>query len=501
MTSTAATGPGTHGRLRRKVAAATGAAVLVAFALALGAFEARMRRLADDALRRRAEAVCETIAQGLASGSAAPQGLARWLEGVRASAPDLVRVAVLGRSGSPIAEARDPARAGESGLVVSRRPVPGGAAAAEVEVAIAPGSGPTLVAGAPARVATVALAAAALAAALGWLLARRVTAPASAVAQAARRMAGGDLRLDVRVARGDEMSEVAESLSRLSGGLRAALGELRESAGAMAKKAHLVSESTRQQARAVAGQTAALEETAHNVIDLARTSRAATESARLVIDVATRSESLWTDGEQAVRGGMEGLRALDARVGAIAESVTELSEETVRIAGIIATVKDLSEQSNVLALNASIEAAKVGEEGRGFAIVAGEMRRLAEQSQRATAEVRARLVALQRATRRVVSATAEGSESARAAGGSAAMVGEKIAGLAAAFEESARAARAIAETTQKQAEEMEGIAAAVEFLHETMRDTVEGARRTEESARELDQLAERLGRATSAYEI
>jgi methyl-accepting chemotaxis protein len=79
-------------------------------------------------------------------------------------------------------------------------------------------------------------------------------------------------------------------------------------------------------------------------------------------------------------------------------------------------------------------------------------------------------------------------------------VGGKIAGLAAAIEESARAARGIAETTRKQTEEMEGIAAAVEFLHETMRESIEGARRVEEAAGELDRLAERLGKAASGYE-
>jgi methyl-accepting chemotaxis protein len=501
VTSQAGTGRGAHGRLRRKVAAATGAAVVLAVAVVVVAFDARVRELMGDDLRRRAESVAETIAQGLAPAPVVPDGLAAWLEGVRTSVPDLARVAVLGRDGTPVAEARAPGPSEATRTIVARRPVPGGAGtAAEVEVAIDPASSEALAAGVAVRAALVGLLVAVLATALGWVLARRVTQSVSAVAQAARRMAEGDLRLDVAVAAGDEMSEVTESLSRLASGLRGMMGELRGAAEAMARQARAVSESSHHQARAMTGQSAAMADTAHTVAEIARDSRAATENAHLVIEVAGRSESLWLEGEQALRSGMDGLRALDARVGAIAEAVTELSEETVRIAGIIATVKDISEQSNVLALNASIEAAKVGEEGRGFAVVAEEMRRLAEQSHRATAEVRTRLGALQRATRRVVSATAEGSESARAAGGSAAEVGGKIAGLAAAIEESARAARGIAETTRKQTEEMEGIAAAVEFLHETMRESIEGARRVEEAAGELDRLAERLGKAASGYE-
>jgi methyl-accepting chemotaxis protein len=129
------------------------------------------------------------------------------------------------------------------------------------------------------------------------------------------------------------------------------------------------------------------------------------------------------------------------------------------------------------------------------------MRRLAEQSHRATDEVRARLGALQRATRRVVSATAEGSDSARTAAGAASTASTTMAGLAGAIEESARAARGIAETTRKQTEEMEGIAAAVEFLHQSMAETVTGAKQVEAAAQELDRLSGLLAQAASAYEV
>ena len=171
----------------------------------------------------------------------------------------------------------------------------------------------------------------------------------------------------------------------------------------------------------------------------------------------------------------------------------------MQIAGIIAAVKDLAEQSNVLALNAAIEAAKVGESGQGFAVVAEEMRRLAEQSRRATDEVRAMLVELQRATRKVVAATSHGSEQARAAVLGAEQASATISGLATAIEESSRAARGIADTTRRQTEEMEGIAAAVEYLHGTMGETLASAQRTELVVQDLARVSERLGEAVDAY--
>ena len=232
---------------------------------------------------------------------------------------------------------------------------------------------------------------------------------------------------------------------------------------------------------------------------MAVASRIATESAQLVIEVAGRSDSLWREGALAVREGMSGLAALEGRVGAIAAAVTELSDRTVQIAGIIATVKDLAEQSNVLALNAAIEAAKVGEAGQGFAVVAEEMRRLAEQSRRATDEVRAMLVELQRATRKVVATTGVGSEQARAAVLGSEQASTTISGLATAIEESSRAARGIADTTRRQTDEMEGIAAAVEYLHGTMGETLAAAERTELVVRELARVSERLTEVLAVY--
>jgi methyl-accepting chemotaxis protein len=173
----------------------------------------------------------------------------------------------------------------------------------------------------------------------------------------------------------------------------------------------------------------------------------------------------------------------------------------VQIAGIIASVRDLSEQSNVLALNAAIEAAKVGSAGKGFAVVAEEMRRLAEQSRRATDEVRANLVELQRATRKVVVATGEGSEQARAAAVGAEQASATISGLATAIEESSRAARGIADTTRRQTEEMDGIASAVEYLHRNMQETLQGAQQIEAVATELARVSERLAEAVSTYRI
>jgi methyl-accepting chemotaxis protein len=341
----------------------------------------------------------------------------------------------------------------------------------------------------------------AVAAWLGGSLARRLSQPVRGLLLDARRMASGDLRVQLAVRGSDEVAELSSQFNLLAEGLRRMIADLRVAAEQVSAATAAIGSTSQAQMKSVVSQTASLEVTASTVAEIAVASRLATESAQLVIEVAARSEKLWQEGSGAVRQGMVGLGTLDQRVGVIAAAVTELSDRTVQIAGIIATMKDLAEQSNVLALNAAIEAAKVGDAGMGFAVVAEEMRRLAEQSRRATDEVRTMLVELQRATRKVVGATSDGSEQARAAVQGAEKAGSTIEALATAIEESSRTARGIADTTRRQTEEMEGIAAAVEHLHANMGETVLGARRIDEVAQELARVSVRLAQAVSAYQI
>jgi methyl-accepting chemotaxis protein len=179
--------------------------------------------------------------------------------------------------------------------------------------------------------------------------------------------------------------------------------------------------------------------------------------------------------------------------------VTQLSERMVEIASTASSLRDLAEQTNVLALNAAIEASKVGEEGRGFAVVAAEMRKLAERSRRSADEVRSALGELQRSTRQVVSATADGSTRARTAVMGAERAETTIAGLASALEDTSRAARGIADVSRRQTEEMDRIAVSVEGLRSRMTQTLQGAEALHGTAAEMTKVASRLAGLVAAY--
>ena len=197
----------------------------------------------------------------------------------------------------------------------------------------------------------------------------------------------------------------------------------------------------------------------------------------------------------------ESMSEIKARVESIAENILALSGQTQQIGEITATVNDIASQSNLLALNASVEAARAGEHGKGFAVVAVEVRNLAEQSKQATAQVKAILNEIQRATNAAVMATEEGTKGVDYGVQLTNQAGLTIEHMAESIGEGAAAAQQIVASSHQQATGMEQIALAMQSINQATLQNLAATNQTEKAARELSGLAHQLEGLVDQYKI
>lgn len=333
-----------------------------------------------------------------------------------------------------------------------------------------------------------------------WFFVRFAISPVERMASVAQRIASGDLRQDVNVRSQDEVGQLGIAFNDMMRSVRDMLVQMREAAENIDSSTNEILTAASQQSAGASEQAASISETGATVKEINQTAQQTAEKANSVIDISLRSEEISVVGQRAVEDSISGIEELRGQVEAIAQNIVELSERTQQIGEIITTVNDLAEQSNLLALNASIEAAKAGEQGKGFAVVAVEMRNLAEQSKQATAQVRTILSDIQRATRAAVSVTEEGSRKAEASVELANSSGENIRSLAGVIKESSMAAKQISALANQQSVGIEQISAAMTNIKQSTSESVAGTKQIERALQDLKSLSDRMSILVNRYE-
>ena len=274
--------------------------------------------------------------------------------------------------------------------------------------------------------------------------------------------------------------------------IRAFTGPLRTTIGTLASACSEILTATTQQASGTAEEAAAVQETSTTVDEVKQTAQVAMQKAKAVAETGQKTAQVSQDGRRSVEESIKGIQETKGRMEALAERILALSEQAQAIGEIIATVNDLAEQSNLLAVNAAIEAAKAGEAGKGFAVVATEVKGLAELSKQATAQVRTILNEIQRATQAAVMAAEQGVRASEAGVGLAAKAGETIRLLNDSLTESAQAAQQILVSAQQQAAGMDQVALAMQNIHQSSSQNMVSTRQVERAAQDLNELARRL---------
>ncbi|WP_426217271.1 methyl-accepting chemotaxis protein [Pseudomonas sp. DWRC2-2] len=222
---------------------------------------------------------------------------------------------------------------------------------------------------------------------VGILITRLITRPIAQAVDSAQRIAKGDLTQAIVTERTDEAGQLLMALSDMQGGLKSTLVEIANASDQLASAAEELSavtdESSRgltrqndeiqQAATAVNQMTAAVDEVASNAVSTSEASRQATTEAE--------------DGRQQVEQAVSGMRSMVGEINDSTQSVADLAGQVREIGKVIDVIRGIADQTNLLALNAAIEAARAGEQGRGFAVVADEVRALAHRTQTSTVDI------------------------------------------------------------------------------------------------------------------
>jgi methyl-accepting chemotaxis protein len=220
-----------------------------------------------------------------------------------------------------------------------------------------------------------------------------------------------------------------------------------------------------------------------------------------VSEKAMKAIQVSSDGQKSVREILNGMNQIQKQMNLIGTNVIKLSEQSQAIGEIIATVTDISERSNLLAVNASIEAAKAGELGRGFAVVAHEIHELAEQSKQATAKIRMILTDIQRGVSSTVVSTEQGNESVSDAVSLTSRASEAIEVLADSIADSSKASIESASSIEEQVAGMDQISLAMVNIRDAAQKNLEITRQAEKTAEDLHELGIRLKNITEKYRV
>jgi len=318
----------------------------------------------------------------------------------------------------------------------------------------------------------------------------------------AQRVAAGDLasRLEP-VDEANPLAALGRSLNAMVEGLQQISAQVHEAVGELTAVAGGIQAVCAQQGAGAGRQSEAIGAASSTIAEVRALTEQTAERAEGVAGLARQTAEVSRSGEQAVAETVAGMGQVKERVGEIAAHILTLAEQMGAIEQILTTVGEVAKRSRLLALNAAVEAARASESGKSFAVVAGEMRGLAEQSRGATEQIGRIIAELRQEVAAAVQATEEGVQRADAGVLLAGEAGEAIRRLAEGVAASAQAAVQIAAAAGQQIVGVEQVAGAMDKIHQVTALGLDSTRQAEQSAEELNLLADRLREIVAQYRL
>lgn len=301
--------------------------------------------------------------------------------------------------------------------------------------------------------------------------------------------------------RSDELGSLINSYNRGTNRLRKQIRQIKDSANLLVSSISQISATASQISSSASETSSSISEVTTTMEEVRQTSEMSMEKARNVAKSADRTSKISQAGKLSTKNTMAGVNRIRKEMNYIAESTVKLSEQTQRISEIINTVTDIADQSNILSVNAAIEAAKAGEQGKGFAVVAQEVKTLANQSKDATSQIKTILDDIQKATSAAVMATERGTKTVEEAVELSEQSGDAIDRLTDDVGESSEAALQITVSTQQQLTGMDQLSMAMESINDATLQNLDSVRQLEDAIKNMEDMGHIMTNFVSAYKI
>lgn len=331
---------------------------------------------------------------------------------------------------------------------------------------------------------------------------KTVSQPLNYLTEIFSRIASGNLTVEIsKDDRKDEVGKLNQSFYKMVENLRTSLKEITEAINLLGSSASEILAASTQVAAGASETASAISETTTTVEEVRQAMQLSSQKASKVSDNSKQVFQVTKSGQIAVDETGNVMNDIKAQMESIANTIVRLSEHSQQIGGIIAAVNDIADQSNLLAVNAAIEAAKAGEHGKGFAVVAQEIKTLSQQSKQSTAQVRTILSDIQKATTAAVMATEQGSKAVDKGVKQSSQAGEAIRLLTQNVNESVQAATQIVASSQEQVVGMDQVGLAMNNINQAGTENAASMKQAESAARDLHELGQKLKQLVEQYKI
>ena len=333
------------------------------------------------------------------------------------------------------------------------------------------------------------------------IITRQITRPLQETLAVVDRIASGDLTHTPAVTRRDELGVLQQGIQRMGTTLRDLITGIRDGVTQIASAAEELSAVTEQTSAGVNSQKVETDQVATAMHEMSATVQEVARNAEQASQAASNADKEARDGDRVVGEAIAQIERLATEVGRSADAMTQLEQESDKIGKVMDVIKAVAEQTNLLALNAAIEAARAGEAGRGFAVVADEVRGLAQRTQQSTEEIESLVAGLQNGTRQVSSImlssrdlTANSVQLSRKAGTSLSSITQTVSNIQAMNQQIAAAA-------EEQSAVAEEISRSIVNVRDVSEQTASASEETAASSVELARLGGQLQTMVSHFRV